>query len=57
MLSSGSMTVPLEENNFKDFGPKILGEGGLVIMESTKYEGARGVIESANAKSPGIKWR
>jgi len=37
---------------FKDFGPKILGEGWVNHHGKHKYEGARGVIESANANHP-----
>jgi len=38
--------------SFKDFGPKILGEGWVSHHGKHKYEGARGVIESANADHP-----
>ena len=37
---------------FKDFGPKILGEGWVSHHGKHKIEGARGVIEPANAKHP-----
>ncbi len=37
---------------FKDFGPKILGEGWVSHHGDHKKEGARGVIESANADHP-----
>jgi len=38
--------------SFKDFGPKILGEGWVNHHGKHKYQGARGVIESANANHP-----
>lgn len=37
---------------FKDFGPKVMGEGWVSHHGKHKVEGARGVIESANADHP-----
>lgn len=37
---------------FKDFGPKVMGEGWVSHHGKHKKEGARGVIEPANSKHP-----
>ena len=41
-----------KEISFKDFGPKVMGEGWVNHHGRHKKEGARGVIESANASHP-----
>ncbi len=38
--------------SFKEFGPKIMGEGWVSHHGDHKKEGARGVIEAANANHP-----
>lgn len=38
--------------SFKDFGPKVMGEGWVSHHGKHKVEGARGVLESANANHP-----
>lgn len=40
---------------FKDFGPKIMGEGWVSHHGDHKKEGARGVIEAANASHPVLR--
>ena len=40
---------------FKDFGPKVLGEGWVSHHGKHKIEGARGVIEAANANHPVLR--
>lgn len=40
------------EITFKDFGPKVMGEGWVSHHGKHKIEGARGVIEAANANHP-----
>ena len=37
---------------FKEFGPKVMGEGWVSHHGKHKVEGARGVVEPANAKHP-----
>ena len=37
---------------FKDFGPKVMGEGWVSHHGKHKVEGARGIIESSNANHP-----
>jgi len=41
--------------SFKDFGPKVMGEGWVSHHGDHKKEGARGVIESENANHPVLR--
>ena len=40
---------------FKEFGPKVMGEGWVSHHGKHKVEGARGVVEPANAKHPVLR--
>jgi len=41
--------------SFKDFGPKVMGEGWVSHHGKHKGEGARGVIEASNANHPVLR--